>query len=225
MTTTARTGEVGLWTGPKVDRAPGRFVVLVLDLMFVMPESAPSVTMFELHAPRVNAKEAPTAERTVKTALWRVVVDRAAIVSAVCKMGVMAMVRAGTTVRIALVFALVLVLDLIVAVKGSAVGSGVDPELWTAHPGGPPQNISIWATTEMTCPNLREIVSGRGWGFSLRFSQRPDYLFELFALDGFICLAHLGRLLSLPAFGLKRGLLTAGTPSPWPFDKTNYALD
>jgi len=170
MTTTTRTGEVGLRkAGPDLNRAPGRFVVLVLDLMFVLPESAPSVTMFELQAmkaPLVNAKEAPAAERTVKTALWQVVVDRAAMVSAVCKTGVMAMVRAGTTVRSALVFALVLVLNLIAAVKCSAVGSGVAPQLCRAHPRGPPQNISIWATTGMTCPNLREIVSGRGRGFS-----------------------------------------------------------
>jgi len=29
----------------------------------------------------------------------------------------------------------------------------------------------------------------------LWFSQPPYYLFELFALEGFICLAHLGWLL------------------------------
>jgi len=50
-------------------------------------------------------------------------------------------------------------------------------------------------------------------------------LFELFALEGFIGLAHLGWLLWPPAFGFGRGLLTAGTPSPSPFDKTNCALD
>jgi len=37
MTTTTKTGEVGLWTaGPKVERAPVLVVVLVLDLMFVL---------------------------------------------------------------------------------------------------------------------------------------------------------------------------------------------
>jgi len=34
------------------------------------------------------------------------------------------------------------------------------------------------------------------------FSQPPYYLFELFSLEGFICLAHLGWLLWPPAFGL-----------------------
>ena len=57
------------------------------------------------------------------------------------------------------------------------------------------------------------------------FSQPPYYLFELFALEGFISLAHLGWLLRPPAFGLGRGLLTAGTLSLSPFEKTNCALD
>ena len=57
------------------------------------------------------------------------------------------------------------------------------------------------------------------------FSQPSYYLFELFTLEGFIGLAHLGWLLWPLAFGLGRGLLTAGTPSPSPFDKTNCALD
>jgi len=50
-------------------------------------------------------------------------------------------------------------------------------------------------------------------------------LFELFALEGFICLAHLGWLLWPLALGLGRGLLTVGRPSPSLFDKTNRALD
>jgi len=53
-----------------------------------------------------------------------------------------------------------------------------------------------------------------GGVFPQRFSQPLYYLFELFALKGFICLAHLGRLLWPPAFGLERGLLTAGTAVP-----------
>jgi len=39
--------------------------------------------------------------------------------------------------------------------------------MWTAHPQGRPQKIPILASRGMTCPNLREIGSGRGWGFSL----------------------------------------------------------
>ena len=57
------------------------------------------MTMLELQAmvlPTVNAKVATAAERTVKPALWRVVVVRAAIVTAVCKTRVMAVARAGT---------------------------------------------------------------------------------------------------------------------------------
>jgi len=40
-----------------------------------------------------------------------------------------------------------------------------------------------------------------------------------------MCLAHLGWLLWPPAVGLRRGLLTAGMPSPSPFDNTDCALD
>jgi len=49
-----------------------------------------------------------------------------------------------------------------------------------------------------------------------RFSYNENalYLLELFALEGFICLAELGRLLWPPALGLERGLLTAGTAVP-----------
>jgi len=59
----------------------------------------------------------------------------------------------------------------------------------------------------------------------LLFSQPPYYLFELFALERFICLAHLGWLLWPLALELGRVLLTVGRPSPSPFDKTNCALD
>ena len=87
MTTTAKTGEVGLWTaGPKVEPAPVLVVVLVLDLMFVLLELEAFVTMSEMQAmevPTVNANAATAAERTVKTALWRVVVVRSAILIAV----------------------------------------------------------------------------------------------------------------------------------------------
>jgi len=57
------------------------------------------------------------------------------------------------------------------------------------------------------------------------FSQSTYYLFELFALEGFICLAHLGWLLWPLALGLGRGLWTVGRPCPSPFYKTNCALD
>ena len=82
------------------------------------------------------------------------------------------------------------------------------------HTPGPPQNIPIRASAGMTCPNLRKIGSGGGRGFPQCFSEPPYYLFELLASEGFICLAHLGRLLWPPAFGLERGLLTAGTVVP-----------
>jgi len=85
--------------GTVVRRAPVLVLVLVLDLMFVLLELAPFVTISELQAmvaPQVNAKQATAAERTVKPALWRVVVVRAAIVTAVCKTRVMAVARAGT---------------------------------------------------------------------------------------------------------------------------------
>jgi len=72
-------------------------------------------------------------------------------------------------------------------------------------PGGPSQNIPIRASKGVTCPDLGEIGFGRGRGFSPVVSLPPDYLFERFALEGFICLVHLGQLLWPPAFGLGRG--------------------
>ena len=56
--------------------------------------------------------------------------------------------------------------DVIVAVGGLTVGRGVAPELWTAHPRGPSQNIPIRASKGMICPYLGEIGFGRGRGFS-----------------------------------------------------------
>jgi len=82
------------------------------------------------------------------------------------------------------------------------------------HTPGPPQNIPIRASAGKTCPDLREIGSGGGGDFPQWFSQPPYYLFELFALEESIYLAKLGRLLWLPAFGLERCLLTAGTAVP-----------
>jgi len=49
--------------------------------------------------PQVNAEEATAAERTVKTSLWRVVVVRAALSTAVCTTGVMAVARVGNKVE------------------------------------------------------------------------------------------------------------------------------
>jgi len=68
-------------------------------------------------------------------------------------------------------------------------------------------------------------IRSGGGAFPQWFFQPPYFLFELFALEGFIGLAHLGWLLWPPAFGLGRGLLTVGRSSPPPFDETNCALD
>jgi len=62
---------------------------------------------------------------------------------------------------------------LVVAVGGPTAGRGAAPQLWTAHPRGRPQNIPIRASKGMTCPNLREIGSGRGRGFSLVVFPTP----------------------------------------------------
>jgi len=77
--------------------------------------------------------------------------------------------------------------------------------------------------------DLSESQGDRIWSgggiFPLWISQPPYYLFELFALERFICLAHLGWLLWPLALELRRGLSTVGRPSPSPFCKTNCALD
>jgi len=116
----AAVGKAGLMAvataGTRVRRAPVPVLVLVLDLMFVLLELETFMTKLELQAmvvPQVNAKEATAAERTVKTALWRVVVVRAAIVTAVCKTGIMTVVRAGTQVERAPVLAVTVLLDLL----------------------------------------------------------------------------------------------------------------
>jgi len=68
------------------------------------------------------------------------------------------------------------------------------------------------------------IRSGAGH-FPSGFPSPPTTCLNFFALEGFICLARLVRLLWPPAFGFGRSLLTAGTPSPSPFDETNCPLD
>ena len=62
---------------------------------------------------------------------------------------------------------------LTVAVVGLTVGRRVAPQLWTAHPRRPSQNIPIRASKRMICPDLGEIGFGRGRGFSQWFSQPP----------------------------------------------------
>ena len=102
--------------GTRVRRVPVPVLVPVLDLIFGLLELEALVTMSEMQVmevPQVNAKEATAAERTVKTALCRVVVVRAAIVTAVCKTGIMAVVRAGTQVERAPVLAVTVLLDLL----------------------------------------------------------------------------------------------------------------
>ena len=112
-------GKAGLMAvaraGTKVRGAPVIVLVLVLDLMFVLLELEAVVTVLELQAmvvPQVNTKEATAGARTVTTVLMRSVLVRAAIVTAVCKTGVMAVVRAGTKVERAPVLAVMVLLDL-----------------------------------------------------------------------------------------------------------------
>jgi len=112
-------GKAGLMAvaraGTKVRRAPVIVLVLVLDLMFVFLELEAFLTVFELQAmvvPQVNAEEATAAERMVKTSLWRVVVVRAAISTAVCTTGVMAVARVGNKVERAPEIAVAGLLDL-----------------------------------------------------------------------------------------------------------------
>jgi len=54
----------------------------------------------------------------------------------------------------------------IVVVGGLTVGRGVAPQLCTAHPLEPSQNIPMRASKGMTCPDLGEIGFGRRRGFS-----------------------------------------------------------
>jgi len=47
-----------------------------------------------------------------------------------------------------------------VTVGGATVGRGAAPQLWTAHPRGPSQNIPIRASKGMACPDLGETGFG-----------------------------------------------------------------
>jgi len=53
---------------------------------------------------------------------------------------------------------------------------GRGPSAVDSTPSGRPQNIPIRASKGMTCPNLREIGSGRGRGFSLLVFPTPVLL-------------------------------------------------
>ena len=54
----------------------------------------------------------------------------------------------------------------VVAVGSPTVGRGVAPQLCTAHPREPSQNISIRDSKGMICPDLGEIGFGPGQGFA-----------------------------------------------------------
>jgi len=60
-----------------------------------------------------------------------------------------------------------------VAVGGFRGWKGRGPSAVDSTPSGRPQNIPIRASKGMTCPNLREIGSGRGRGFSLVVFPTP----------------------------------------------------
>jgi len=118
-------------------------VVLVLDLIFVLLESEAFVSVLEMQAmvvAQVNAKEATAAERTVKTALWRVVVVRTANVTAVCKTGVMDVARAGTQVERAPVLAVTVLLDLLLDLVELAL---VATKFWLKAMAPPTVNANV----------------------------------------------------------------------------------
>jgi len=57
--------------------------------------------------------------------------------------------------------------------RGSHGWKGRGPSAVDSAPSRRPQNIPIRASEGMTCPNLREIGSGRGRGFSLVVFPTP----------------------------------------------------
>jgi len=122
-------------------------VVRVLDLMFVLLQVKSFVTLWELQttlAPPFNAKVATTAAPTVTTAFWRVLVVRAAIVTAVCTTGVMAVVRAGPKVECAPVLAVMVLLDLMLELLELALV----PTKFELRGVAPPAGIAKVATAE-----------------------------------------------------------------------------
>ena len=99
------------------------------------------------------------------------------------------------------------------------------PQLCTAHPRGPSQNIPIRASKGMTCPDLGEIGFGRGRAFSQVVFPAPLLLVWTFRFGGIYLVGAFGVATLATGARFGRGLLTAGTPSPSPFDRTNCALD
>jgi len=57
--------------------------------------------------------------------------------------------------------------------RGFCGWKGRGPSAVNSTPPGGPQNIPIRASKGITCPNLREIGSGRGRGFSLVVFPTP----------------------------------------------------
>jgi len=77
----------------------------------------------------------------------------------------------------------------------------------------------------MICPDLGQIGFGRGRGFSPVVFPTPLLLVWTFRFGGSFLFGafRVATLTTGVRFG--RSLLTAGTPSPSPFDKTNCAVD
>jgi len=146
--------------GAKVRRAPVLAATMLLDLMLDLVELALVATKVELNRMAlrtVNAKVATAAALTLKTALWRVVVVCAVIVTAVGKAGLMAVASAGARVRRAPVLAATMLLDLMLdLVELALVATKV--ELNAMAPPTVNANVATAAALTVTTRLMRFLV-------------------------------------------------------------------
>jgi len=157
-------GKVGLMAvasaGAKVRRAPVLAATMLLDLMLDLVELALVATKVELNRMAlrtVNAKVATAAALTLKTALWRVVVVCAVIVTAVGKAGLMAVASAGARVRRAPVLAATMLLDLMLDLAELALVA-TKVELNAMAPPTVNANVATAAALTVTTRLMRLLV-------------------------------------------------------------------
>ena len=98
--------------------------------------------------------------------------------------------------------------------RGSHGWKGRGPSAVDSAPLGRPQNIPIRASKGMTCPNLREIGSGRGRGFSLVVFPTPLLLVCNFRFGGIYLFGAVGVATLAAGARVGEGFIDSGEVVP-----------
>ena len=101
-----------------------------------------------------------------------------------------------------------------VAVGGFRGWKGRGPSAVDSTPPGRPQTIPIRASKGMTCPNLREIGSGRGRGFSLGVFPTPLLLVRTFRFGGIYPFGAVGVATLAAGARVVEGFIDSGEVVP-----------